>query len=162
MTNNTIMYDTNMYERPWMIIMRGLPGSGKSTWIELDSSEYVNQRDFMIASADHYHIDENGVYNFDLKNQREAHTYCKNVALYACKTEHDVYIDNTNTQRWEFQYYLSLAKKYKYNVRVVRIHGIDPETAFNRNVHGVPMDTLIKMNERFEDFEGEEIFNAKH
>ena len=44
-----------------IFIMRGLPGSGKSTLVK-SITEVFNDQIPVICSADHYFIDENGIY----------------------------------------------------------------------------------------------------
>ena len=50
-----------------VFVMRGLPGSGKSTLVNAISKVYDSETP-VICSADHYFIDENGVYRCVIKN----------------------------------------------------------------------------------------------
>jgi hypothetical protein len=63
----------------------------------------------------------------------------------------DVVVSNTNTQIWEFEKYIEYANIYGCTIKVVRCTG-----EFG-NVHDVPHETILRMKNRFQDYEGEEI-----
>lgn len=130
-----------------VIIMRGLPGSGKSTLIESMSSPVV-------CSADHFFINEDGEYKFNAKLLGLAHESCKAAFSGAL---HDkaplVVVDNTNTQLWEYEWYLELASDFGYQVSVVTVGDVKEESLAvyaKRNSHGVPLAAIKRMAARFE------------
>ena len=55
-----------------LYIVRGLPGSGKSTF-----AEALVGSDFLVCEADKYFIVD-GEYKFDATKLRQAHEWCKN------------------------------------------------------------------------------------
>jgi hypothetical protein len=60
--------------------------------------------------------------------------------------EEKISVSNTFTQEWEMETYFKLAEKYGYQVFSLIIenrHG-------NKNLHGVPDDTLQRMRDRFQ------------
>ena len=125
-------------------LVRGLPGSGKSTF-----SEYLESFSdrMVICSADDYFTDmETGEYNFDGSKLKEAHSACKHKAEYAMQMGDDVIVANTNTQAWEMKPYEELAEKYGYRI----FHIVVENRHGNKNVHGVPDEVLEKMRNRFE------------
>jgi predicted kinase len=134
-----------------VIILSGIPGSGKTTWIEhnLDLSRV------RIFSADHYFTDSSGVYLFDPDRIQQAHSDCLRRFVSALlEIERDEYpseqilvVDNTNTTAWEIAPYYSLAAAWGHPVRIVRTE-CDPALAHSRNVHGVSMEHVGKMFER--------------
>jgi cytidylate kinase len=68
-----------------MILLRGLPGSGKTTLANKirDKYKYVT-----MCSGDAYFTDPlTGKYNFDLKRLKNAHEYAQNEAEIACKLD---------------------------------------------------------------------------
>jgi len=66
----------------------------------------------------------------------------------------NIVVDNTHTQKWEFQFYVDEALKYGYEVKVIRLTTPAGE-AWKRNTHMVPLESIHKMVARFEDYEGE-------
>lgn len=123
-----------------LIIIRGLPNSGKTTFAELMGSPW-----FPILSADQY-FERNEGYIFKPELLPRAHFYCK------VKTEkvmrhgyNRVFVANTFTTEVEIQPYIDLANKYNY--RVFRI--IVERTHSNTNDHNVPQSTIDKMKGRF-------------
>lgn len=130
-----------------LYIVRGLPGSGKSTF----AKELVGH-EFLVCEADKYFLDEAGVYKFDMSKIKEAHEYCRNLvetymrdSLVNDQFYRKIAVSNTFTQEWEMKPYMELAEKYGYRVFSVVVenrHG-------GENVHGVPAETLEKMKNRF-------------
>ena len=123
-----------------LIVLRGLPGTGKSTFAEL----LVSPEN--ICEADHYFEGENG-YEFDASRLEEAHSQCHNKveALMQSGAERIV-VSNTSTQLWEFSEYLALARQHHYRVHVAVV-----ENWHNGNSkHKVPNDVMRKMRQGFE------------
>jgi predicted kinase len=61
-----------------------------------------------------------------------------------------IVVDNTNTQIWEMEPYVKLAKKYGYKVVVVEVPHPPAEVAAERNSHGVPVEIIQRMIDRWE------------
>ena len=126
-----------------VIIMRGISGSGKSTYI------YNHHPGAYVCSADQF-FERDGVYQFDSRKLGEAHRWCYNKFLTALSDWRDpIVIDNTNTQLFEFYGYAQLAWAHGYNVEVVRMD-TPVEVAAARNLHGVPPASVKAMQDRFQ------------
>jgi len=54
-----------------LTLVRGLPGSGKSTFANFIWNDYA------ICEADKFFTDKEGNYNFDASKLKEAHKWCK-------------------------------------------------------------------------------------
>lgn len=125
-----------------LYIVRGLPGSGKSTF----AKELVPE--FLVCEADKFFETENG-YEFDPSKLKDAHEWCqKIVESYMKDSGHypKIAVSNTFTRQWEMKPYFDLANKYGYKVFSVIVenyHG-------NDSIHGVSNDTIEKMKNRFE------------
>ncbi len=128
--------------------MRGLPGAGKTTWIQ------NNLPDAFICSADNYFLDEEGIYRFDNSLISESHESCLKCFAEILTSHEDkvineslaIVVDNTSIRAWEISPYYNLAKAYGHDVRVVHIK-CDPDQAHSRNIHGVPLEQVEKMDE---------------
>ena len=123
-----------------LYIVRGLPGSGKST--------YAKKLGCFHVEADMFHV-KDGEYKFDIQRSRLGHNWCQKTVIFAMEQGMDVVVSNTFTQNWEIYPYLEFAKKTGHLVNVIRM------TNEFGSVHGVPEDTMKKMRERFEDVDGE-------
>jgi predicted kinase len=129
-----------------LILLRGIPGSGKSTLGEI-ILQTTQQQKPDVLSADNFFVDENGVYNFDSTKLKEAHNMCQQKCAERMRLEFSkIVVANTFTQEWEMQPYFEMAKRYGY-----RIHTIIVENRHgSKNVHNVPDDKLEQMKDRFE------------
>ena len=140
-------------------IMRGLPGSGKSTKVKELLEEFRDTNpngSAIVCSADDFFISaEDGEYHFDPSKIGQAHAWCKGQAYAAMKLGADlVVIDNTNTQRWEYEIYEQMALSRGYDVQHVRVGGLSDDDILlyaDRNTHGVPLEAIQRMAKRFED-----------
>lgn len=127
-------------------IMRGISGSGKSTYIKknFDSSA-------VICSADHFFIDSSGDYKFDPSKLGAAHSKCKQKfkdALESGVTA--IVVDNTNTMLKEMKLYVELALFFNYKVNIVRLEA-PVDVCAKRNAHGVPSEVVQRMSDRMQD-----------
>ena len=127
-----------------MIILRGVPGSGKSTFVNL----LTCLGDSTARSADKF-FSRYGTYEFDSKLLGEAHAWCQENVKLDCESGISlVIVDNTNTCRWEFQPYLDIARENGYEVTVIEVQGgLD---GLFENVHGVNAKSIDKMLGRFQ------------
>ena len=121
-----------------LILLRGLPGSGKSS---LAKSFGVNH-----IEADMFFIRDDK-YVFDVTKLRYAHEWCQDVVeSWMEKDITPIVVSNTFTQEWEMDFYYTLAKTYGYIVHSVIVenrHG-------SKNIHNVPEEKLEQMKNRFE------------
>jgi predicted kinase len=123
-----------------LILLRGLPGAGKSTFAKMLGGNYYE--------ADDYFYDDEGNYNFNQRDLPKAHNWCKfrvEEAMNFLKEERIV-VANTFTQEWEMKEYFELAEKYGYRVFTLIVenrHG-------SKSVHDVPDATIGNMLHRFQ------------
>lgn len=125
------------------IILRGLPGAGKSTLSDLLTG---GNKD-LVCEADQFMVDAEGNYAFDPKRLGYAHGRCmsKFKALIN-KGEPLVVVSNTATTQREFKEYKKYAEDNGYRVTVTIVenrHG-------NISVHDVPEESMDRMRDRFQ------------
>ena len=130
-----------------LFLVRGLPGSGKSTFANAIWNEYA------VCEADKFFYDKEGNYNFDPSKLKDAHAWCKNEVEIRMKDRQlnqqfypEIAVSNTFTQEWEMKDYFDLAEKYGYKVVSLIVenrHG-------SKNLHGVPDEKIEIMKNRFE------------
>jgi predicted kinase len=129
---------------PILYIVRGWPGSGKTTFVKDNNPECLHlEADMLCVKADSYQWEGDNV----VRN----HKTCFEIAKLVFSRGADLCISNTFTQKWEFKHYISLAQSLGYRVEVYRM-GCNFDS-----IHNVPKDIIQKMKNRFEDYEGETI-----
>lgn len=135
-----------------VIIMRGIPGSGKSTWAKTHHPGAV------FCSADDYFTGpSDGMYRFDPTLLSEAHDQCLIKYLKALEFAHecrpgpnnDIVVDNTNIRVFELAPYYRLAEAFKCSVKIVQMY-CEPSLAYTRCQHGVPLGVIEGMARSFE------------
>ena len=127
-----------------LTIIRGLPGSGKST--------YAQSVWGMHLEADQFFEDSEGNYEYDIKLIGVAHDWCYSNTVKALRYGIDVVVSNTFTKMWELERYLAIPTL----LDGVSVSIIEMRTQYE-NVHGVPEDKLKLMASRWEKIPQERI-----
>lgn len=126
-----------------LILLRGLPGSGKSTVANLIGARGAGYAHF---EADMFFM-QDGEYKFEPSKLKLAHNWCMIQTEKAMVDDTAIVIvSNTFTQEWEMEHYYELAKRYNYRVTSLVVenrHG-------GVNVHNVPEDKVEAMRTRFQ------------
>jgi tRNA uridine 5-carbamoylmethylation protein Kti12 len=124
-----------------LIIIRGLPGSGKTTLANQICSSI--QSNNSLWEADMY-FEQDGEYKFNKMKIREAHEWCQKNVDHDLNLGFTVVVANTFTTKKELRPYFDLAKKHCIVPQVILCQGDWG------SIHNVPMETIESMKIRFE------------
>lgn len=134
-----------------VIIMQGVPGSGKSTWAK-QYRDYVDENT-RIVSADNFFLHFDGVYRFDPTQLSAAHGECLRTFLMCIDNgSSTIIVDNTSTTVVEIAPYYAIAEAHGYEVEILRVE-CDCEQAASRNSHGVPRDSVLRLQANINAFQ---------
>lgn len=117
-----------------VVLMRGISGSGKSTYIRNNFPTYE------VCSADDYFMKE-GRYVFYPQLLGKAHATCLKRFMFLIEGGvTSIVVDNTNTTVLEMAPYMAIAAAFERKARIITLY-TDIAVANHRNVHGVSLST---------------------
>lgn len=128
---------------PKLLLVRGLPGSGKSTYAKSVVDDMG--RPYVHVEADMYFVHENGDYIFDPAKLGVAHDWCQLKCAHALERGEDVVVSNTFVKRWELMPYIKMAKVLDADVEIKVMTGT------YENVHGCPQEVINRMTDNWEE-----------
>ena len=120
-----------------LILIRGLPGSGKTTWAKSFTEHTHLETDMYFEGTD-------GEYEWRADRLKAAHEWCLAQTMKELAAGFDVVVSNTFTQNWEMRPYKEGAKSLGVTVRILEAEG-----EFI-NIHNVPQETIYRMRTRWE------------
>jgi predicted kinase len=135
-------------------VLRGISGSGKTTFARSQLDALPADKRGVICSADRYFIDKDGHYKFNYRKLDHAHAHCFAQYLTALQAREDlVIVDNTNTRLYEISPYMLAAKVYMLKGDLLEVvkFSCSVSIAAERNVHLVPRGSIENMKKRFEN-----------
>lgn len=152
-----------------LVLMRGIPGGGKSTKARAIAIKHLSQRgsSMAICSTDDYHmVDGEYVFNAAMLGQFHELNHKRAEQFMRCETEL-VIIDNTNIKRRDMKPYRDSAEKLGYTVEEVIVgkNELLPDLedacphkftdyihmCAARNTHGVPLEAIEGMARKFQE-----------
>lgn len=92
-----------------IILVRGLPGSGKST---MAKKIVAAKKDFVHLETDMF-FEKEGIYEYDSTKIKEAHDWCVSTAKRALEEGKSVVISNTFIKIWEMKRYIDFGFPFK-------------------------------------------------
>ena len=134
-----------MKDKLQLILLRGLPGSGKST-----QAKKLEDKGFVHVENDMYFM-KNGRYEFDINQAKDAANWCYDYADRCLKDGDNVVVSNVFVTVRSIKRYADLAKKHNADFKVFRMIGNF------KNVHDVPEKVFNSMKSGFQNYPGEEL-----
>lgn len=149
-----------------VVILRGVPGSGKSQLCRTMLSKYAPH--IFHCSADKYFERGAGLFSnremkgkspteiysltFSVDKLADAHAFCQaefEEAFYSGSYS-VIIVDNTNTRRSDYAFYMKVAEEADWEVSVVELLCPDDQVAAigSRNAHNVPEKVIATMHQR--------------
>lgn len=130
------------------VILRGVPGSGKSSFVDLLRSTSKN---VAIHAIDDLHVDLSGNFLWDEENQSRLYTLNFANFVKSCSAGTEVVIcDAINIETKDFENYVDIAKKFDYQVYVVTPDQPSPSLSTKRNKHHTSSTQAKEMYQRWQ------------
>ena len=118
-----------------LLVLRGIPGSGKSTWIEEhDLKQYTLSPDNirLLYSAPELGLD--GKYHISAKCDKHVWAFLRERLEARVKNGEFTVVDATHTREFYFKDYKKLCKEYNYRMVIVDFSSVDLDTCKERNL----------------------------
>lgn len=125
-----------------LILLRGLPGAGKSTF----AKELSEDGKYPVFSVDDYFTSKSGDYKFEFDKNHLAYKQCEENAQNAMQNGiPKIFIDNVFSLEWEMEPYFKLASAFNYRLFVVTVENRHK----GQNIHMVSGEQIQKMAEKY-------------
>ena len=123
-----------------LILVRGIPGSGKSTKAKSMLASNPNR---VHLEADMF-FEASGEYKFDPTLLSTAHDWCYSNTVFNLLSGKDVVVTNTFTKTWEMESYLAAGQRLGCDITIIEM-----KSEYG-SIHGVPEAKLRQMKARWE------------
>ncbi len=132
-----------------IVLIRGLPGSGKSSY-----AQKLKEKGALIFNNDEL-LTANGIYKWDAELALMAHFLNQKRVCQAMREGKEfIVVDNTNILPYHMAPYIRLAHHYKYEYELFEMDtpwALDIEELEKKNTHDVPLSVLDEMRKQYLD-----------
>ncbi|MBM9578287.1 AAA family ATPase [Leptospira sp. 201903070] len=126
-----------------LILIRGLPGSGKSVLAKLLSE---NGKYPVFSVDDYFTNPETKEYKFQFSENYLAYKSCEERTRKAMEVKTTrIFLDNTFTLSWEMEPYFQMASELNYTVFVLTVENYHK----GKNIHSIEEEQLRKMASKY-------------
>jgi predicted kinase len=137
-----------------LYIMRGIPGSGKSTQAKklVGAGKIFSTDDLIEATGDYNGFFASMSVKGDFTPLRQMHEQnLNNVKAAFAEGVSPIIVDNTNLSAREAAPYVKAATENNYDVKIIDVGlgGADAETLTKRNKHNVPLEGIKRMIDKY-------------
>lgn len=137
-----------------LVLIRGLPGSGKSTFAQ-DIKRSFPRRTVHVEADQFFNFPGTG-YEFNPSFLGDAHKYCQAKTKLGLEAGKRVIVSNTFTTMKEMKPYFKMAEELGLESIVICL-----KNDFG-SVHNVPEESIARMRERWVDYSGETVFTLEN
>ncbi|SJN33993.1 hypothetical protein FM109_12275 [Vibrio casei] len=124
-----------------LTLIRGLPGSGKSTFAKV----LAKKTDAVHFETDMYFVDDSGEYRFAPNHLEKAHQWCQQQTYHALLQGKSVIVSNTFVRYWEMKAYKEMANKLNVKLEIQVCRGN------YGSIHDIEPSTIIKMKSKWQN-----------
>ena len=139
--------------QPTVVILRGIPGSGKSHLVHSCKEMLSDPSSVAVCSADDY-FTEGDRYTFATHLLPKAHAHCLGTFVHALtQGKRLVVVDNTNSKLWEYRVYTYICEVLGLRCHVLEIPCSYPAITYmfcSRNVHNIDSTTVSRLVQRWD------------
>lgn len=137
-----------------LVLVRGLPGSGKTTYANNEKDNYST-----LVEADDYRTYAGGYHYHESQNQL-AHSWCFAETFRRMQFFGTVFVANVFQKREFIFPYIEQARKLEVKVFIespTTAWAKDVDVLTRKNTHGVPEEVIQKMIDGWEEFTQKEV-----
>lgn len=140
-----------------LVILRGLPGSGKTSFIKdyVETNLLASEKYMIFNFHDFYDKEENNPRNIPMAHSKLFNSFMRNIiSSFNSGERRVIFIDNPNIQEWEYENYELVAEYLDFEVQIIEIECPDERyIEFFGSRSSLKMNTsaIHSMYKRWED-----------